>query len=345
MDRDVSPSIAYWATSFDADMEALASEVACLRRNFRPSIVWGVNGRPRWPVSWRNGWSFHPRLQLLFRGLTAVAQHAFDINHVFGSLGDWYHLRAVRKRPTILTVAVTSKACGEELLSKVDRFVVEWPSARDELLGMGIERERVELVFPPVDLDRFRPSPRPPEPFTVLFASSPDRADWVDDRGVGLLLEAARQRPEWRFKFVWRPWGSGVAEVRRRIKLLGLPNVELVVGRVGDMSEHYAQAHVTVAPFLCPQRSKPSPNSLVESFASGRPVVVTQTVGLAEVVEEENIGRVTSSDVGSLLVGFEEVRGDWHGMSVRARAAAERWFDEDTFLSSYARIYECVMSK
>ena len=340
MDRDVSPSVAYWATSFDSDIEALAGEVACLRRNFPRSVVWGVNARPQWPVSWRNGWSFHPRLQLLFRGLTALAQHAYDINHVFGSLGDWFHLRAVRKRPTVLTVAVASKACGGGLLSKVDRFVVEWPSARADLLDLGIEKQRMDLVFPPVNLDRFRPMPKPTEPFTVLFASSPDRADWIDDRGVGLLMEAARLRPQWRFRFIWRPWGSALEEMGRRVRDSGLANVELTAGRFKDMSPYYSAAHVTAAPFMHTERCKPVPNSLVESLASARPVLLTRGLGLADMVQEANVGRVIEPNVESLIGGLEDIYGEWQPMSERARVMAEQWFDEAKFLSSYARIYQ-----
>jgi glycosyltransferase involved in cell wall biosynthesis len=320
-------------------MEAIASEVACLRRAFRGSAVWGVNARSRWPVSVRHGLAFHPRMQLVFRGLTAVLQHAFDINHVFGSIGDWYHLRAIRRRPTVLTAAVNSGACSKEMLSKVDMFAVEWPGARDDLAALGIERERVRLVFPPVDLARFRPTPRPDGPFTVLFASSPDRADWLDDRGLGVLLEAARLRPDWRFLLVWRPWGTGLDELRRRLSNHPVANVEVVVGRFADMTQFFARAHVTVAPFLSQQRGKPAPNSIVESLSCGRPVVVTDVVGLSTIVTDERVGAVCETSADSFVAALEATERNWDSMSLRARSVAQSHFACDRFVEAYATIY------
>ncbi|RIK80388.1 MAG: hypothetical protein DCC68_11185 [Planctomycetota bacterium] len=344
MDRDVPPRIAYWSTSFEPDMEALASEVACLRRAFRGSAVWGVNARSRWPLTVRHGLGFHPRMQLVFRGLTAVLQHAFDVNHVFGSLGDWYHLRAVRRRPTVLTAAVASGACSEEMLSKVDLFAVEWPDARDELAAMGIERKRVRLVFPPVDLERFRPTPKPEGPFTLLFASSPDRADWLDDRGVGLLLEAARLRPDWRFLFVWRPWGTGLDELRRRLSAEPAANVEVAAGRFADMTPFFAPSHVTVAPFRCRQRGKPVPNSIVESLSCGRPVVVSDVVGLAGMVQEERVGTVCGLSAESFVAAAESARSDWETLAANARGVAQRWFGRESFIRAYRDIYAELLS-
>ena len=344
MDRDVPPRVAYWSTSFEPRMEALASEVACLRRAFPGSAVWGVNARARWPFTLRHGLGFHPRLQLVFRGLTALLQYAYDVNHVFGSIGDWFHLRAVRRRPTVLTVAVASEACGDGMLSKVDTFAVEWPGARDELAAIGVERERIRLVFPPVDLERFRPTPRPGEPFTVLFASSPDRADWLDDRGVGLLMEAARLRPDWCFLLVWRPWGTALAELRRRLAEQSMTNVEVAVGRFEDMARFYARSHVTVAPFRCRRRGKPVPNSIVESLACGRPVVVSDVVGLSEFVAEEEVGGVCGGDVVSFVEAIERAQCDWAAMSANARNVAERWFGQEAFISAYNSIYRELLA-
>ncbi len=339
MDRDVLPRIAYWSTSFEPKMEALASEVACLRRAFPGSAVWGVNARSRWPISVRHGLGFHPRLQLFFRGMTAVMQHAFDINHVFGSIGDWFHLRAIRRRPTVLTAAVTNGSSGKDMLSKVDLFAVEWPGARDELQALGIDRGQVRLVFPPVDLERFKPTPCPDTPYTVLFASSPDRADWLDDRGVGLLLAAAKMRPDWRFVLAWRPWGTALQELQRRLAEQPSPNVEVHVGRFDDMSRFYANAHVTVAPFLCRHRGKPAPNSVIESLASGRPVVVSDQVGLADMVAEQRMGAVCGSNAESFVAAIEETQRTWNSMSENARSVAERWFCRSTFIASYRGIY------
>jgi glycosyltransferase involved in cell wall biosynthesis len=158
-------------------------------------------------------------------------------------------------------------------------------------------------------------------------------------------MEAARLRPRWRFRFVWRPWGSALAEMARRVREAGLPNVELIAGRFKDMSPYYSAAHVTAAPFTNAERCKPVPNSLVESLASARPVLITQGLGLASMVQEANVGRVIEPNVESLIGGLEDICGEWQPMSERARVMAEQWFDEAKFLSSYARIYQREMGR
>jgi glycosyltransferase involved in cell wall biosynthesis len=321
-------------------MEAIAGEVACLRRSFPGSIAWGVGPRNWMRLSWRRGFGVHPKFQLAFRAATWLGQRAFHVNHLFGGVGDWFHLKAVRKGPVVLTLAVENDATEPALLDKVDRFVAEWPGARDRLHQMGVDPAKTRLIFPPVDVNRFRPAPRPEEPFTVLFASSPDNADWLEARGVLLLLEAASLRPAFRFRLVWRPWGNSLARAQKWIEERGLANVELAVGRFADMAPHYQQAHVTVAPFVEAGQCKPAPNSLIESLASGRPVALTDRVGLAPLVQEENAGVVFTPDPEAMAEALDMLKADWEIYSRRSRAAAERWFGMERFISSYRALYE-----
>ncbi len=323
-------------------MEAVASEVACLRRSFPGSAAWGVDPARWLRLSWRPGIGVHPRLQLAFRAITSVLQCAFDVNHIFGGIGDWFHLKAVRKKPTVLTLAVHSMACDRKLLEKVDEFVVEWPQARQDLEQLGIPRNRIQLVFPPVDVRRFQPSARPGGPFTALFASSPDDAEWLNARGVPLILEAAALRPDMQFRLLWRPWGNSLSKVQGWITERGLSNVALEVGRVAQMSCEYQRAHVTLAPFTQIERCKPSPNSVIESLASGRPVVVTPVVGLSELISESGSGVTCAPNAASLADALDRVERDWTRCSMRARDVAERFFGLELFVSSYQRLYQSL---
>src|SRR5262245_14795867 len=208
MGRDVPTRVAYWTSAFESHMEAIAAEVALLRRAFPSSVAWGLSHR-RWVLfSKKRGYCLHPRLHLLFRAATRVFESAFDLHHVFGSLGDWFYLHRARKQPTVLTVAADAEPVEIPLLQRVSHFVVEHPGGRKSLERLGIERDRISLIYPPVDLHVFCPAPPPSGPFTVLFASSPEKEDWLEARGVPLLLEAAGIRPEMRFKLLWRPWGK-----------------------------------------------------------------------------------------------------------------------------------------
>jgi glycosyltransferase involved in cell wall biosynthesis len=339
------PRVAYWTSSFEPELEAIASEVALLRREFPDSVAWGLSHRRRVTLSRGRGYCLHPRFHLLFRLATRLLEPAFDLHHVFGSVGDWFYLNRPRRQPTVLTVAAHSPPVASELLQRVDQFVVEYPGARADLESLGIDRGRIRLIFPPVDLERFRPAPKPATPFMVLFASSPERPDWLEARGVPLLLEAAALRPAMRFRLLWRPWGTSEPVVRRWIEEKGLRNVELIVGRQENMSAEYQAAHVCAAPFTDRERSKPAPNSIVESLACGRPVIVTEAVGLADIIREERAGLVCPASAEGVADQLDRLQSEWEVFAGCARRLAERCFGADRFLADYRRIYEDVIPR
>jgi glycosyltransferase involved in cell wall biosynthesis len=336
------PRVAYWTSAFEAEMEAIAFEVAALRRHFPGGIAWGLTAR-NWARLSPRGVRFHPRLHLAFRFLVRLMEPAFQLNHVFGSVGDWFYLQGVRRRPTVLTAAAWSQPVQPPLLERVDRFVVEYPAGRDHLMGLGIAPAKIRLIFPPVDLERFAYRPPPPAPFTVLFASSPDTESGLRDRGVPQLLEAAALRPQYRFRLLWRPWGDRGECVRRWIAERELRNVELVVGECVDMAQQYRQAHVTIAPFTVQSTTKSAPNSLIESLACGRPVVTTDLVGLAEVIERASAGRVCSPTGKGIVEELDRLQREWDRYAGRARRLAEQRFGMGQFVEGYGRLYDEVV--
>ena len=321
-------------------MEAIASEVATLRKRFRSSVAWGLSHHHAALLSWKKGFCLNPRFQLVFRTATRVLEPFFQLNHIFGSLGDWFYLNPPRRRPTVLTVAAANAPVHRSLLERVDRFVVEYPAGIEEIERLGIDRQRIRLIFPPVDLDRFRPTPPPDSPFTVLFASSPDEASWLEARGIPQLLDAAAVRPQMRFRLLWRPWGDSLPQIRNLIQQRGLSNVDLAVGRVDDMAFEYINAHATVALFTQVERCKPAPNSLIESMASGRPVVTTTKVGLANLIREAQAGVVCPSTGHYLAESLDRIEADWPVFSANARRLAEQQFAVERFLGSYQRLYQ-----
>ncbi len=264
----------------------------------------------------------------------------FDIHHIFGSIGDWFYLCGTRRRYTILTTAASSPPADRALLQRVDRFVVEHPGGRDDLVKLGIEPKRIRLILPPVDLERFRPQAAPDGPFTALFASSPERADWLEARGVPQILDAAALRPQMRFRLLWRPWGDSAAALRLMIEERGISNVELVVGREEDMAAQYNRAHVTLAPFTEPERSKPVPNSLVESLACGRPVLITEAVGMIDLLAGSRAGVVSAPTGAAIAEQLDYLQGNWRSCARSARQLAERWFCVDKFLAGYEKLYD-----
>lgn len=332
--------IAYWLSSFEPDMEAVASEVAVLRRSFPQSVAWGLSTKHWILLSRHRGICLHPNLHIPFRIATRMCEPAFRLNHIFGSLGDWFYLQGQRARPTILTVATHAAPVDIDLLQRVDRFVVEDFVTEAKVRDLGISADRIRLILPPVDLERFTPRPRPDGPFTVLFASSPDSAEWLEGRGVKLLLDVAERLPNVRFRLSWRPWGNSLSQLMQWIQERQLQNnVEVVLGRESDMSQQYQKCHATIAPFVDPTRCKPAPNSLVESLACGRPVIATPVVGLANWFQDAGVGQLAQPTTASIAAAIEALAADWAGYSQRARQIAEAHLSKTRFVESYRSLY------
>jgi glycosyltransferase involved in cell wall biosynthesis len=338
------PRVAYWTSAFEPGMEAIANEVALLRQRFPSSIAWGLSHRHWILLSKRRGLCLNPRFHLLFRAAVRVLEPAFQLNHIFGSVGDWFYLQGTRCRPTILTMAAVSPPVQPTLLERVECFVVEYPSGKDCLRRLGIEESRIRLIFPPVDLARFAPRPLMDQPFTVLFASSPDEASWLDARGIPQLLDAAALRPLMRFRLLWRPWGDSEKTLRQWIAERQLQNVDLVVNCSQDMARQYAEAHVTIAPFTDANRSKPAPNSVVESLACGRPVLVTEVIGLADLIREGGAGLVCPATGTALAEQLDRLQAGHSQYCRNARRLAESRFGVEPFLEAYAQLYKEILA-
>lgn len=325
-------------------MEAVSAQVAALRRGFPRSVAWGLHPSLGMQLSWQNGIVVNPRYWFPFRGATSVLQWAFQINHIFGGIGDWYYLRASIKQPIVLTAAVRAIPCDLGLLRKVAQFVVEWPHDKDYLAELGVNHERIRVIPPPVDLARFQAAPKASEPFTAVFASSPERADELADRGLDLLLDTAALRPEYRFLLVWRPWGTSEARVREWIAGRRLTNVSLLVGRQACMEDIFCRAHVAMAPFRNPLTTKSVPNSLLESLACGRPIITSHTVSLGRDVEAAGGGKSVEPDAGAMVAALDELRSRWEVASACARRFAEENFSQSRYLDAHRAMYEQLLA-
>jgi glycosyltransferase involved in cell wall biosynthesis len=168
--------------------------------------------------------------------------------------------------------------------------------------------------------------------------------DWLNARGVPLLLDVAQQLPYVRFRLCWRPWGDAFESVRSQIEKRGLSHVELIRGKVADMSREYHQCHMTVAPFTDISLCKPMPNSLIESLACGRPVVATNMVGLSQIIREEQCGLVCPTSIEGLAEAIEQVGANVVRYGQNARRIAEKWFSERRFIESYQGVYAAVLN-
>lgn len=94
--------------------------------------------------------------------------------------------------------------------------------------------------------------------------------------------------------------------------------------------------------FVLPSVHEPFPMSVLEAMALGKPVVVTDTCGLAEVILETGSGRVVDSRLVSLVGAVESLLADNVGRRLcgeNARVCASDYFSMTSVVSKLADAY------
>jgi glycosyltransferase involved in cell wall biosynthesis len=162
-------------------------------------------------------------------------------------------------------------------------------------------------------------------------------------KGQDLLLKTLA-RPEWRDRPVeLNFFGAGPDELplRRMAELLRLNNVNFR-GHVTDIRAIWQQNHLLVLP----SRYEGLPLALVEAMWCGRPAVVTDVGGNAELCVDNETGFVapaaTLSSFSHTLQQAWERRKEWPQMGRAARARVESQIPKDPVALFCERLKACA---
>jgi len=348
MDRDVSAHVTasrratYWTGIWEPTREAISKEVAWLRAALAPgSPVVAYTPQP-------SGVEISERvLRLNFsrwyalRTAALLLEQRGTLTHIFGGIGTSEHfLQLLGRRPLLFTVVIAGIPSRPAMYERVRHFVAESQGLRAALVDTGVDARRVDTIYPGIDINQYTPAPHIPNGrFTLLFASSPADPTEIDARGVGLLIELARVRPDIDIMVLWRQWGD-VAAARSIIDSRQPPtNFRIEQRDARDMTTVYQQVHATTC-FFAASVGKSAPNSLVEGFASGLPALVSDTCGLADLVSHWQAGVVTPRTLEGIVRGVDELRARYPEMRRQSRLLAEAHFDSNQALGRYAQIYD-----
>lgn len=264
----------------------------------------------------------------------------------------WENIPFNRKRYSAYAFDVVRR----RVLEGADAFVAITERAREALLLEGADAARIRVIPMGVDLDRFRPTP--PPPMLRRRLGLPDDHDVVlsvgsmsDAKGLPVLLNAvlrARLDPEVRrTPFVVVLVGRDIGGARRAIARLGLDDTVTVVDYVAyaDMPGLYNLASVHVLPSVpTPIWQEQFGMALVESLASGTPVVTTTSGSIPEVVGDAGVV-VPAADHLALYQALKTLLLDPAKRAALGRAGrhrAEALFDRHAVGKQLQAVYESL---
>lgn len=257
-----------------------------------------LRGQKRNPfLSLLNGAFFYPFVKLFER--------KFDVIYVPGGVASGFLLILNLGKCILITNAIpfasddeATKTFANKFAPKLMGIIAQSRRVKEQLVSMGVDSKKINLIYPWVDTNRFEYSQSPAtEEFRIISASAPDAVlknkDLFAEKGMDLLLESFSEftkRQKAKLYLLWR--GVYNERLSQKIKELNLEGCVEVINEVADTPTLYAQAHITVIPFLSLLGSPEIPLSAVESLVCGRPVVTTDVPEIAEVVRTYNYGCV-----------------------------------------------------
>jgi glycosyltransferase involved in cell wall biosynthesis len=333
------------------EIEAVSKEVFQLAAHFRGSFLFGVS--PHYSVcgSLRNRFiGFHPQFYPFLRLVIPTIEKFCDINHVYGDASPWTFYKSLRSKPLVITVASELGLPQIDFLARARKIFVQTNSFYRKLIALGTEQEKVELLYPGVDLKRFRPRTdtlhRKGRP-KLLFATAPRSEAEMTRRGVYLLLDAAKLSPDVQFHLLYREWNSGytsLAATKRWLELTRLDNVTLTNSVVADMSSLYCDYNFTVIPYTTSDGGKECPTSAVEGLACGLPALISSQAPFAEFVVEHNCGIVFDPTPSSLVAAVEAGMRQYGKLSTNAVKVAHKHFSLQRSLQRIAQLYRDILN-
>jgi GT2 family glycosyltransferase/glycosyltransferase involved in cell wall biosynthesis len=212
----------------------------------------------------------------------------------------------------------------------------------------GALGERLQVVRPGVDLERFRPGAAPGDGHAapggctalVLGAIEPWKRP---DLALEAVALAARELPALRVRLAGEPIGPDgrdlLQRLRRRAEEPDLRGRVELVGAVGDAEHELARADC----LLHCAESEPYGLVVAEAMACGLPVVVPDSCGPAEIAEPGCGRAYEPADAAAAAAALVDVLADpaqRARLGAAARAAAERRLDVRTTRARYAKLVE-----
>ena len=239
---------------------------------------------------------------------------------------------------------------------RLDRIVAISGNVARSLRHFGLGPDhRIDVVPPPVDLDRFFPGAElsplrqelglSPEEVVILFVGSASVQKNLD-RVLEAFAMVRGAREQLRLVVTTElPRSSPVHRLlylRTLMDKLGITESVIQLGIVSDMPELMRASDVLVAPFL--DSFGPSDYFLpvLEAMATGKPAVVGNVGGMREVIGTQ-FGRLvdpqSSHEIAGALSEYVRVPETRRLDGKRAREFAERTFGTTRVADAYDRIY------
>ena len=257
------------------------------------------------------------------------------INHLFSSGGERLLAPRISHRTSVLTIckepgSIDALERNRQHLARFEYIVVESRRHQEIMKQCGIEEHRIKLIYPPAAKVNYKPAQGP---FKILFALSPPAQNQFLSRGIFLILQVAQRLPDVQFILVWR--NRHHEALRALISDAGVDNVSVINGYVEDMGALYDSVHATVLAGHDYASFKPAPHSALESLGRGKPLLVTPTSSIADIVTQWRCGIVFEPTIAGFEEAIRNLIGRYGELQESCHRTVEACFSKEAFIQKY----------
>lgn len=254
---------------------------------------------------------------------------------------------------------VALRECRETVRAEADLFLATTERAASALRIEGVEDDRIKVVMPGVDTDRFLPAPKPQEFMKRYGVGDEDIvvltiSRLLREKGIRELLigyrHSLRLLPESiakRCRLLIAGRGPQLEFIERLIAQLGIADSARIIGSCDYMEIH--QLHQIADIFAMTSIHTPYWEEqfgmvLAEAMACGRPVISTRTGGIPDVLGDAGVlvPPLEPEAFGEELAKLLRNPGLRDSLGRSARARAVEHLSSESFSRQLADVYRSL---
>jgi glycosyltransferase involved in cell wall biosynthesis len=164
-------------------------------------------------------------------------------------------------------------------IRKVDAYLFLTPFAQKKFVEAGVPAERTYITPNYIDASKVKPS-------TEVGSYAAFLGRIAQEKGLWTLLRAFEMLPHRRLKIAGR--GPVEAELRQYVQQRGIQNIEFVGFKSDESKQEFLRnSAFLILPSECYEQM---PISILEAFASGKPVVAADLGSIPYIVEDGKNG-------------------------------------------------------
>lgn len=231
----------------------------------------------------------------------------------------------------------------------IDIFLTTNQFMFDMMIAAGISKQRLRYVPTFVNGEHFRPAPDDSKDGYIVYSG---RLEAI--KGVHVLVDAlgqlSRRRPDLRpqVKIIGSGGAEYIAMIKERIKYLELEGSITLIGAIDarELAGLLSRALFSIVPSIWYENL---PNTVLESYACGTPVIASDIGSLTECVRDGDTGYLFSVGDHAGLAERIEYSLDHPQlltqMSRRARLAAETIYSPQRHLDTLEGVFDELLGR